>query len=313
LLQARLVQRPPAVDDPAVDPHGDVEGNPVFDPVIAGHHPLQHVIDRVGFRFGEEADPAEVDAQHRDVDVARQFGGPQEGPVAAQHDDHLAALGGALLGVDHVDLVAEVGHPVGVVAHRTAVDCRGRQHPQTDSVVPQDLLDPTGDLGDLVAAGVHHQQDVAFAVHCGPSVTARSTAASNAAPVSAPSRSRRRCRKYSTLPAGPGSGLATTPTVDQPRSAARWATDSTAVTRSPGSETTPPAPTRSLPTSNCGFTMGTISASAVAQRVSAGSTVVNEMNDRSATISSAGPPIASGVRSRTLVRSSTVTRGSVRS
>ena len=42
-----------------------------------------------------------------------------------------------------------------------------------------------------------------------------------------------------------------------------------------------------------------------AQEASAGSTVASEMNDRSATTRSTGPPIASAVSSRTLVRSST--------
>ncbi len=114
--------------------------------------------------------------------------------------------------------------------------------------------------------------------------------------------STRRC------PTDPGSGLAVTPTVCHRSSAARRATASTASARSCGSDTTPPAPTRSLPTSNCGFTMGTISASPDAHEVSAGSTVASEMNDRSATTRSTGPPIASAVSSRTLVRSSTVTR-----
>ncbi len=56
-----------------------------------------------------------------------------------------------------------------------------------------------------------------------------------------------------------------------------------------------PAPTRSFPTSNCGFTIGTISASGDAHAVSAGSTVASEMNDRSATTRSTGPPMASAV------------------
>ena len=55
-----------------------------------------------------------------------------------------------------------------------------------------------------------------------------------------------------------------------------------------------PRPRGPCPTSNCGFTMGTISASADAQDVSAGSTVASEMNDRSATTRSTGPPIAVG-------------------
>ena len=50
-----------------------------------------------------------------------------------------------------------------------------------------------------------------------------------------------------------------------------------------------------MPTSNCGLTIGTRSAPGAAQAVSAGSTSVSEMKDRSATTSSAGPPMCSGV------------------
>ena len=53
--------------------------------------------------------------------------------------------------------------------------------------------------------------------------------------------------------------------------------------------------------------------SASVHRASAGATVSSEMNERSATVRSTGPPRASGSRWRTLVRSRTVTRGSSRS
>ena len=72
---------------------------------------------------------------------------------------------------------------------------------------------------------------------------------------------RRSHRKNSTLPDGPGSGLTVTARAPQPRSAAASATVATASARSAGSRTTPPLPTRCLPTSNCGFTIGTRSPS----------------------------------------------------
>src|SRR6185437_15459209 len=143
--------------------------------------------------------------------------------------------------------------------------------------------------------GVHDQQDGAFGAHCGPSLTAVRTAASSASPASARSVWARSHRKYSTLPDGPGSGLAVTPTVCQPSSPARRATASTDPARNRGSSTTPPGPTWPFPTSNCGFTMGTISADGDAHPTSAGKTVASEMNDRSATTKSTGPPTASGV------------------
>jgi hypothetical protein len=61
------------------------------------------------------------------------------------------------------------------------------------------------------------------------------------------------------------------------------------------------------------LTISVKSASGITHPASAGSTSRSEMNDRSPTTRSTGPPIISGVRSRTLVRSSTVTRSSVRS
>ena len=53
----------------------------------------------------------------------------------------------------------------------------------------------------------------------------------------------------------------------------------------------PPGRPCSLPTSNCGFTIGTRSPSSAVQAASAGSTSRSEMNDRSATVRSTGPPI----------------------
>src|SRR3954469_13703229 len=82
--------------------------------------------------------------------------------------------------------------------------------------------------------------------------------------------SRRSQRKNSTLPAGPGNGLATTPAVPQPRSAAARATVATASARWVRSRTTPPAPSRSRPTSNCGLTIGSRSAAGSAPAVRTG-------------------------------------------
>src|SRR5262249_31510643 len=76
--------------------------------------------------------------------------------------------------------------------------------------------------------------------------------------------------------------------------------------------TTPPLPTRSLPTSNCGLTRSTKSASGLAQAISAGSTRPSEMNERSAVTRSGAGATCSGRNWRTLTRSSTVTRSSVR-
>ena len=97
------------------------------------------------------------------------------------------------------------------------------------------------------------------------------------------------------------------------RHAAAAATVRTAPARSSCERTTPPAPTRPRPTSNCGFTISAKSAPGAAQATSAGSTRVSEMNDRSATTTSGGGATWAGSSARTLTRSSTVTRSSVRS
>ena len=134
----------------------------------------------------------------------------------------------------------------------------------------------------------------------GPAATTARTCSGSAG--AAP---RRNHTKNSTFPLGPGSGLAATPATPRPRPAATAATSSTASARNAGSRTTPPAPTRSLPTSNCGLTISARSPSGAVQAASAGSTSRSEMKDRSATVSATAPPMASGVRVRTLVRSST--------
>ena len=77
----------------------------------------------------------------------------------------------------------------------------------------------------------------------------------------------------------------------------------TASARNAGSRTTPPAPTRSRPTSNCGFTISTRSPSgaraADQRRQHQPERDERQVGDDEAT----GPPMASGVSSRTLVRS----------
>ena len=139
--------------------------------------------------------------------------------------------------------------------------------------------------------GVRRRQDrcVARRHSGGPSVACRP--ARSAAARSATARRRRPLpcsqRKYSTLPAGPGSGLAVTPRTPRP-----------SVVRGLGHvahRLAPAAPGRGpprrrrpapCPTSNCGLTI----IDAVGRRrrrtaASAGSTRRSEMNDRSPTIS----------------------------
>ena len=69
-------------------------------------------------------------------------------------------------------------------------------------------------------------------------------------------RPRRNQRKNSTLPSARAAGWPPPRPRPGPARPPAAATSSTASARSAGSRTTPPAPTRSLPTSNCGFTIG---------------------------------------------------------
>jgi len=110
----------------------------------------------------------------------------------------------------------------------------------------------------------------------------------------------------------PGSGDGQTPATPSPPATAASATPRTAAARTAGSRTTPPRPTAPRPASNWGLTSSSRSPSRRVSDASTGTTRRSEMNDRSATVRSTGPPSCSAVSPRTLVRSSTRTRGSRR-
>ena len=120
----------PRSSDLAADADHDVERHPLLDAVVAADDVLEHAVDGVGLGLGEKADAAEVHAEHRDLDVAGEFGGAQEGAVTAEHEHQLASFGGALVGVDHLDLDPECAHVVGRQVQRPAVDGFGGQHAQ---------------------------------------------------------------------------------------------------------------------------------------------------------------------------------------
>ena len=114
----------------ALDAHHDVERHPLLDAVVALDDVLEHRVDGIGLGFGEETDAAEIDAQHRDLDVAGEFGGAQEGAVAAEDEDELTAFGRTFVGVDDLDIDPESAHVVGRQVHRPAVDGFRGQHAQ---------------------------------------------------------------------------------------------------------------------------------------------------------------------------------------
>ena len=85
-------------------------------------------------------------------------------------------------------------------------------------------------------------------------------------------------------PRQPGGGEAQHGRAQRPP--ARRRRHATASRRSAGSRTTPPLPTRSRPTSNCGLTIARQSKRSAAQASTAGRTLRSEMNETSTTIRS---------------------------
>ena len=261
-------------------------------------------VQRLLLGLGQEPDPAQVHPEQRHPARPGHLRGPQQRAVAAQHQHHLGALGAARPAVDDARL-----QPVGQVAVGHLGPLLG-EHPQPDAGRGQ----PTGDGGRGAPVGgpadVQDQQTSRVIASLGGPSSHRDGAASPVADVLAVPRraagSTRRCRTARAAGWPPRRAA-------QPSARAAAATSPSAASRSPGSRTTPPAPEPLRPTSNCGLTIGSSSPSGRGARGSAGSTVRSEMNDRSATTSSTGPPMSSGVSVRTLVRSSTRTRSSLRS
>jgi len=122
---------------------------------------------------------------------------------------------------------------------------------------------------DVWSASVRHQQHAADR-HQAPLSTAAAMACRRRATAdSSVGASCRRCTKNSTLPLGPGNREAVTPARPHPsRPASPDDLGHRAGPVGERSRTTPPAPSRSRPTSNCRLTIGTRSAPGAAQAVS---------------------------------------------
>ncbi len=69
--------------------HRDVEQHALFEPVVAGKDLLQRPLPVVRRDFGQEADLAQLDADHRHLVAAGNPGGAQHGAVAAERDEQL--------------------------------------------------------------------------------------------------------------------------------------------------------------------------------------------------------------------------------
>src|SRR5207248_3302941 len=154
-----------------------------------------------------------------------------------ERDDELRMLAGALVGDDGNDRFA---------LQRVSL---GLRHQDRAPGSGEPVGEQPGGRHRRPAPGVDDEQHRPVGRgHAGPAATARCTSSSVSA--DAPTCSQ---RKYSTLPAGPGNGLATTATAPSPRTRAASRTALIDAARDAGSRTTPPAPTSSRPTSNCGL------------------------------------------------------------
>src|SRR5690625_1340626 len=286
----------------------------------------------------------QVDAQQRNTRTPHQFCGAQDRTVPAQDDSqfrfrsffiwpqpaHHGPLGGECLFQNGVGIAR-----AGMAVYHDGQNISGGQ--QLDYV--------DGRVNCFRAAGVNYYEYLTVIHRLGPSATARSIATRSAssdkyglsgalrspavgavAPAAAVSTAPATAaaaadgaagpvvatftshKKYSTLPLGPGSGLATTSFTAKPSPWAHSATLKTDSTRNCGDLTTPPDPSRSRPTSNCGLTINSKSAPGAAHCAKAGNTVFNEIKDKSETTISGASAKSCGSKARIFVRSMTVTR-----
>src|SRR6476661_4138138 len=275
-----------------------MERHALFDGVVVARDVLDRGVEVVSLRLGEEAHVPEVDAEQRHVHAAGELGASQDRAVTAEDHDEVAPLGHLLLGADvHAGAVLEVQglRLVGLQGH-------------VDAEVGEALDDALGDRQRLGAPRVGHEQDPAR--HGAPSrsmAPSMSSTAVTGAPGTGLGASQKR---NSRLPSPPAIGLAVAPCRCRPRSATTPATSLSTSRRSCAEVTTPERPSRSRPTSNCGFTSTTRSPSSVTRGRIAGRAIRREMKLRSETTRSNGPPRPETSTSRMLVPGRSRTRGS---
>src|SRR5690625_2217734 len=200
----------------------------------------------------------QVDTHQRGAPATGQFGGTQDGAVAAEHHRQF----------DRALVQFGFGHRLQPAGEKFSGD-------QVGSTV----------CFGAVRVGLDQDTTTHLRLPAGPAAIAAAIISSISVSASVPPV--RRWMKYSTLPRGPGKGLATMAITLAPKRVAARATVPIASARKAGSRTTPPEPIRSLPTSNWGLTSSNRSASCALTSISAGSTRVREMKERSATTSSA--------------------------
>ena len=230
-----------------------------------------------------------------------ELGGPQDRAVAADHDDQLAVgarvagasasstLGGARSSPSAVGLVARAA---------------GRAMPCPVSA----STSCARDVARLGAAGVREQQHATRVGRLDVTVHLLTRHPRRARPTPPPSisarvdRGRACAQPQEELDVARRAGQR----ADRHRAgsparaaAAASATVATASARSAGSRTTPPLPTRSLPDLELRLDhQHQVAVVGGARRAAASSTSVSEMNDRSPTTRSTGPPTSSRGRGR---------------
>src|SRR5437899_5836624 len=288
VVEGGVLPEPLAVpDDPYGQHHALVHLHPAREQRFERR---EHLVER---RRGEESEPAEVHAEQRHAEVADGARHGEEGAVAAEDDEQVRVRGQLRLG--HGRDARRGDQPGGLL-----LEHRGKP-PRPEPL--EELLDRGPRLR---RAGLRHDAD---ALHASAS-TLRSIRDSRSLAVRPWLE---QWRKNSRLPFGPRSGEEVTPRTCQPRSTAYRARRATAWRWSAWSRTTPPLPTASRPTSNCGFTSAITSPRGASTPNTEGRTFSNEMNATSMTASVGCSPKIRGSSARALVFSMTTTRGSLRS
>ena len=202
LFHRRLVQRPGGGDDRAVLPDRDVDRHPALDQVAPGQHVIDGIGEVVGLGLGQEADVAEVHPEQRRADRPGQLGGAEQSPVAADHQHHLGLVRRLRRGRHRRSRPGSPGR-----RPRTRAPARPlRPHPAAQPPGAQSLTPagrPVCTTSSIVLARPASPRSALIADH------SRSPAADRRALSGGAARASH--KKYSTLPDGPGNGLAVTP------------------------------------------------------------------------------------------------------
>src|SRR5581483_1678992 len=269
------------------------QDHPLDDLAVAGQGPVEGLLQLGGLDLGEEPELAEVDAEDRHALPGDEVDGAQHRPVATERHHEVEADG------ERLEVPGQVGQAdgLGVGGGDADLDTGPGQAGGRPAGVGRRPL-RVGDDPD----GRH-------------SPWASSTAAaSSAGPIVGRSSPTRKWPRNSMLPAAPRSGDGMTASGISPSSARAAVTAVRTARWTAGSVTSPPRRTWPRPASNWGLISSTASAPSAATPARAAAARRSEMNDRSATTRSTGTPSTSAsVRWRTLQRSRSLTRGSLRS